>query len=83
MTSTKKGSWVWLPVNEFRRLHPHAGSRNHIYEECRSGSLKAYSLKLGGKVLVRSDALDRIADQVAIGCASSLLTPSDETCKAY
>ena len=83
MTSTKKGSWVWLPVNEFRLLHPHAGSRNHIYEECRSGSLKAYSLKLGGKVLLRSDALDRIADQEAIGSPSSVLGASDETRKAY
>ena len=63
MVTTMETPWTWLPVNEFRRLHPHVGSRNHIYEECRTGSLRQYSIRVGGKILIRSDALDQLAER--------------------
>ena len=50
----------WMPVSEFRREHPEVGGKNHVYGMIDKGVLK--SIKLGGKILVASDALDLLAD---------------------
>ena len=50
----------WLSVREFRRRKaPHLGI-NLIYRSCGTGELD--SIRIGGRILVASDALDRIAE---------------------
>ena len=48
----------WLRVKVFHERYPEAGSVNFIYQMAKTGEL--LSIKLGGKILIRSDALDRL-----------------------
>ena len=59
--TTAVGSREWLSVGEFVQRNPHVGGRNFVYEQCRQGKLT--SVKIGGKVLVASDALDQLAER--------------------
>lgn len=52
-------SYEWLTVAEFRKRH--GLGRTLVYEERRKGKLK--SIKLGGKILIRSDSLDILAEE--------------------
>jgi len=45
----------WLTVSQWRERFPAIG-KNKVYELVRDGSLK--SIRLGGKILIASDALD-------------------------
>ena len=49
----------WLTVLEFRERH--RLSKNLVYEQIREGKIQ--STKVGGKILVASDALDQLAAQ--------------------
>lgn len=49
----------WLTVNEFIRLHPNLG-KSLVYESVRDGRLR--SIRLGGKILIASDALDLLVE---------------------
>ena len=49
----------WLTVEEFRRRH-NLG-RNLVYEAVRERRIR--SLRLKGKILIASDALDDLADR--------------------
>ena len=49
----------WLTVLEFRERH--RLSKNLVYEQIREGKIQ--SIKVGGKILVASDALDQLAAQ--------------------
>ena len=49
----------WLTVLEFRERH--CLSKNLVYEQIREGKIQ--SIKVGGKILVASDALDQLAAQ--------------------
>ena len=49
----------WLTVAKFRERNPHLG-KNLIYDAVREGRLP--SIKLGGKILIPSDALDRLLE---------------------
>lgn len=48
----------YQPVPEFLRAHPYLG-KNLVYEQIREGKIP--SIKVGGKILVPSDALDQLA----------------------
>ena len=50
----------WQPVPEWMRDHPEAGTKNKVYREIGKGTLR--SIKLGGRILVASDALDLLAE---------------------
>jgi len=45
-------------VPEWRRRHPYLG-KNKVYKAIGDGTLK--SIRIGGKILVASDALDELA----------------------
>lgn len=47
----------WLTVKQFRERYPGLMGSNLVYEEVRTGRLP--SIRLGGKILIPSDALDR------------------------
>ena len=49
----------WLTVEEFRRRH-NLG-KNLVYDAVRDGRL--VSARLGGKILIASDALDQLASR--------------------
>lgn len=49
----------WLTVLEFRERH--RLNKNLVYEQIREGKIQ--SIKVGGKILVASDALDQLAAQ--------------------
>ena len=51
----------WLRVPAFRRHHPEFGSSNFIYRMAHEGKL--LSIKVGGRVLIASDALDILAEE--------------------
>ena len=53
----------WVSVREFADRH--RLSRNYLYELAKAGRI--LSLKLGGKVLIASDALDVLAEGRADG----------------
>jgi len=49
----------WLPVKEFKKTKaPYVGI-NAIYHACESGELA--SIRLGGRILIASDALDLLS----------------------
>ena len=48
----------WLTVPEWRSRHPFLG-KNKVYLAVRDGTLM--SVKIGGKILIASDALDELA----------------------
>ena len=50
----------WLTVSEFRGRFPQMG-RSLIYEAVRRGELS--SIRIGGKILIPSNALDRLFEQ--------------------
>ena len=50
----------WLPVGEFIRRNPLVGRLNFVYDACRRGDLK--SIRVGGKILIASDALDQLLE---------------------
>ena len=50
----------WLTVAEFRGRFPQVG-RSLVYEAVRRGELP--SIKIGGKILIPSDALDRLLEE--------------------
>ena len=49
----------WLTVSEFRARHRSLG-KNLIYEAVRKGQIA--SIRVGGKILIPSDALDRLLE---------------------
>ena len=49
----------WLTVSQFAKLH--ALGRNLVYEHVREGTL--HSCRIGGKILVASNALDLLAQE--------------------
>ena len=49
-------------VPEFLKAHPYLG-KNLVYEQIREGKIP--SIKVGGKILVPSDALDQLAEEQA------------------
>ena len=50
------GERKWLPVKEFKKTKaPHLGI-NSIYRGCETGELA--SIRIGGRILIASDALD-------------------------
>ena len=49
----------WLTVAQFRERNPQLG-KNLIYDAVRDGRLP--SIKLGGKILIPSDALDQLLE---------------------
>ena len=51
----------WLQVKAFQKRHPETGSANFIYQMAKAGKL--LSIKLGGRVLIRADALDRLYEE--------------------
>ena len=59
MTTTRHREW--LPVREWKKRHPYFGAVNFIYEKSRDGTL--LSIKVGGRVLIASDALDILAEE--------------------
>ena len=54
---TIKNEREWLTVAQFKERNPQLG-RNLIYESVRAGRLP--SIKVGGKILIPSDALDQL-----------------------
>lgn len=58
MTDTKT---EWISVKEFKKRNPEAISQNTIYEQAAMGNLK--SIRIGGKILVASDALDMLYEE--------------------
>ena len=58
MTVEPASSREWLSVPEWRRRHPYLG-KNKVYKAVGDGTLK--SIRIGGKILVASDALDQLA----------------------
>ena len=58
MTIGPASSREWLTVPEWRRRHPYLG-KNKVYTAVGDGTLK--SIRIGGKILVASDALDVLA----------------------
>ena len=52
----------WLTIKEFRVRFPQFGA-NLTYEAVRRGELP--SIKVGGKILIPSDALDQLLDAKA------------------
>lgn len=60
MTISSYESREWLSVPEWRKRHPQIG-KNKVYDSIRDGTLK--SLKLGGKILIASDALDILSSE--------------------
>ena len=54
----------WLSVAEFRIRHPQLG-KNLVYEAVRSGRL--LSIKVHGKILIASDALNQLAAATQAG----------------
>ena len=50
----------WFTVAEFRRIYPQIG-RTLVYESIRNRRLP--SVKIGGKILIPSDALDRLLEE--------------------
>ena len=60
MTEYSYSKREWLSVPQWRERHPQIG-KNKVYELVRNGTLE--SLRLGGKILVSSDALDRLSEQ--------------------
>ena len=58
MTVEPASSREWLSVPEWRRRHPYLG-KNKVYKAVGDGTLK--SIRIGGKILVASDALDVLA----------------------
>ena len=58
MTTEPASSREWLTVPEWRRRHPYLG-KNKVYKAVGDGTLK--SIRIGGKILVASDALDVLA----------------------
>ena len=63
MTATTGVGRDWLTVREFHRQHPHAGNLNHLYNLCATGVLR--HLRLGGKILIATDALETLAESQA------------------
>lgn len=53
----------WQPVPVWMQEHPEAGNKNKVYREIGNGTLKPF--KLGGRILVASDALDLLAEAQA------------------
>lgn len=51
----------WLPVKRWQSLHPYFGAVNFVYEQVRKNVL--LHIKVGGKVLIASDALEVLAEQ--------------------
>ena len=49
----------WITVSEWRKRYPYLG-KNKVYKAVGDGTLK--SVRIGGKILVASDALDVLAD---------------------
>ena len=58
MATEAASSREWLTVPEWRRHHPYLG-KNKVYKAIGDGTLK--SIRIGGKILVASDALDVLA----------------------
>jgi excisionase family DNA binding protein len=58
MTTTTNREW--LTVARFRERNPHLG-KNLVYEAVRDGRLP--SIRIGGKILIPSDALDQLLDR--------------------
>lgn len=52
----------YQPVPDFLRAHPYLG-KNLVYEQIREGKIP--SIKVGGKILVPSDALEQLAERQA------------------
>ena len=52
---------VWLPAKEFLERHRGVIGRTRLYEMCASGELP--HLRLGNKLVLPADALDRLATQ--------------------
>ena len=57
---TKMTDRKWYTVSEFRELFPQI-SRTLLYQTVRSGQIP--SIKIGGKILIPSNALDRLFEQ--------------------
>lgn len=57
MTTTKR---EWISVSEWMRRNPGALSRNGIYDAVAQKRLK--SIRVGGKILIASDALDVLGE---------------------
>lgn len=53
--------YEWLQVKAFQKRHPEVGAPNFIYQMAKAGELP--SIKVGGRVLIRSDALDQLLEQ--------------------
>ena len=60
MTAEAPRRREWLTVPEWRRRHPYLG-KNKVYKAVGDGTLK--SVRIHGKILVASDALDALADR--------------------
>ena len=58
MTTTTNREW--LTVARFRERNPQLG-KNLVYEAVRDGRLP--SIRIGGKILIPSDALDQLLDR--------------------
>lgn len=52
----------WLGTNEFLRRNKGRLGRNKFYRLLADGTLKPVTLRLGGRVLVREDALDMLLE---------------------
>ena len=50
----------WLTVAEFRARFPQVG-RSLVYDAVRRGELS--SIRIGGKILIPGDALDRLLEE--------------------
>ena len=54
----------WVPVPVFMKNHPEAGKSNFVYRQCGDdGVFQDLTLRLGGKLLIRDDALEILADR--------------------
>ena len=63
MATTPRAERDWITVQAFHQQHPHTGSRNHLYNLCATGVLR--HVRLGGKILIASDALELLAETQA------------------
>ena len=52
----------WCTVKDFQAAHPELGGLNFVYDLVRRGELRP-SLKVSGRVLIRADALDQLAER--------------------
>ena len=52
----------YLTVKQFRERHPNLGT-NLLYDQIRAGEIP--SIRLGGKILIPSDAFDRLVEKQA------------------